>query len=450
MIVLGLGSNIGDRLGHLRLALKKLQQHADINVHHVSPVYESDAMLTDSAPSDWNKPFFNVAISCKTVLTPTALLAQLQQIEKAMGRVRLGAWSPRCIDIDILVWGELRIKSDELVVPHAGLLERPFALWPLADLLPQWRCPRRERSAFELTVEWGSRFSGEAPFHTRQTPFRIDTPELVGIVNVTDNSFSDGNQFNTVELAVAQVETLFSQGAEVIDIGAESTRPHVAPVSAEHEWERLCPVLSVVMEQYKNNHHMPKISIDTRHFSVAEKAIAMGVDWINDVTGFTDVRMQDAVLDARVKLVCMHHITVPPSGKTLPQVKDPVREVYRWGEQQLSLLQERGIAKERLIFDPGVGFGKCPWQDIMLMQRASEFKVLGVPILFGHSRKSFHSMISPVSAKDRDVETSIFSLDLCRQKVDYLRLHNIDCHARAIQAQACLDSLQKEIIDELP
>ena len=139
-IILGLGSNIGHRIAHLREALCQLEKISELQIEHYSPVYESDALLPDAAPAGWDQPYLNMAVRCVSSLSPAALLAQLKAIEQAMGRSYYARWSPRIIDIDILAWGTLRLDSAALTIPHPELEKRPFALWPLLDVMPEWTC----------------------------------------------------------------------------------------------------------------------------------------------------------------------------------------------------------------------------------------------------------------------------------------------------------------------
>jgi len=169
MIIIGLGSNIGDRLQHLRQALLAIKKLPGVSVKQVSPVYLSDAQLPDNAPADWNQHFLNCALRCESTTSPQELLKLLQKIEIDLGRnAARETWSPRVIDIDILAWNENVISSPELTIPHPHLLTRPFALWPLADIAPSWHHPVSSQTAEQLIEDWGSRFSNDAPFHTRQ------------------------------------------------------------------------------------------------------------------------------------------------------------------------------------------------------------------------------------------------------------------------------------------
>jgi 2-amino-4-hydroxy-6-hydroxymethyldihydropteridine diphosphokinase/dihydropteroate synthase len=440
LIILGLGSNIGDRLQYLRGALHALKNIPGVSVQQVSPVYISDAELPEHAPPSWNQTFLNCAVRCASSLAPQELLTAIKKIEADFGRnLQNPAWSPRVVDIDILAQQDQNIATEQLIIPHRHLLNRPFALWPLADLIPTWQYPGQQLTAEQIVEKWGSRFSGDAPFNTRQINQRIDTPRLVGIINVTPDSFSDGGKFISAEQAFHQAIHLMDAGAEILDVGAESTAPHSSPLTPRMEWQRLQPVLTAVMQAKHKFIIPPVISVDTRHAEVAQHAVALGVDWINDVTGFQDPAMRAAVRNAKVDCVVMHHLSIPPvRGETIPRDQDPVEFLHRWSEKQIALLEQDGIHRDRIIIDPGFGFGKSPGQAIALLQRSNEFADLGVRILVGHSRKSFMTVFTPHTAAERDIETLAMTLHLAGQPIDYLRVHNVEISTRALRVQAAL------------
>ncbi len=328
MVILVLGSNVGDRLANFRLALKEIKSLPALSVQMISPVYISDALLPEDAPPEWDQPFLNVALRCETTLSPHELLKHLKEIEKKMGRISHAVWAPRLIDIDLLAWDDQIISDEILNIPHKQLLHRPFALWPLLDVAPFWKDPRGH-SVLEKSAEWGSRFSGDAPFHTRQIAQRIDTPALVGIINVTPDSFSDGGKYLGVDAAVKQAKQLMLDGAEMIDIGAEATNPRASSISPEEEWQRLAHVLEAVLSESSKMMLPPKISIDTRHVFVAERALKLGVSWINDVSGGDDPAMRKIIMDHSCDVVIMHHLGIPVDRhKILPLEKNPVDEVF--------------------------------------------------------------------------------------------------------------------------
>lgn len=438
MIVLGLGSNVGDRLGNLRLALTHLKKIPGLSPIKVSPVYVSDALLPDGADSAWDMPFLNAAVSIETNLAPHKLLQAVKEIENRMGRDSSAPhWGPRIIDIDILTFHDVSLQQDGLSLPHPGLLKRPFALWPLADVSPFTTIAGKE--AAELIEPWGSRFSGNAPFHTRQINQRIDTPALMGILNITPDSFSDGGKFFTVDKAFQQALALLKDGAEILDIGAESTAPSATALTQAEEWARLKPVLEKIKAHFADFLLPPKISIDTRYAKTAENALTLGVDWINDVNGLQDKAMRDVVLKSSSDCIMMHSLSIPASREHLfPYGVDVVSAVYEWGEKQLESLDKLGIARERIIFDPGIGFGKRPSQSLALLKNAALFNQLGTRLLIGHSRKFFLTQLTPFEAKDRDIETLAISLALAKAPIDYLRVHDVASHARAFKAAFAL------------
>lgn len=441
MVVLGLGSNVGDRLANLREALHQLKQNAAIHVKRVSPLYLSDALLPPDAPSSWKQPFLNLAIKIDSTLSPMALLQQIKAIERSLGRnENTERWGPRVLDIDILAWDTLVLQNTDLTIPHQSLLERPFALWPLADVAPLWVHPGRgSMTAAQRVEEWGSRFTGQAPFRTRQIYQRIDVPQLVGIVNVTPDSFSDGGQFLHVDEALQQIAHLVASGADIIDIGAESTSPTACPITQEQEWSRLAPLLSALKEAKRDYLITPKISIDTHHAAVAEKALTFGVDWINDVCGLDDPAMREIVAQAKVDCVVMHHLSIPERrDHVLPRDQDPVKLVYAFAEKRLHELEQQGISREKIIFDPGIGFGKMAEQSLLLLQNAAVFHQLGVRLLIGHSRKTFLSLLSAFPFAERDIETLAIALTLAKQDIHYLRVHNVEHCARGLRVMRAL------------
>lgn len=440
MIVIGLGTNIGNRLENLRQALAAIKQIPTLKIHSVSPVYLSDAQLPENAPTDWNKTFFNCALSCDCNLRPEELLTVLQKIETMLGReTEREHWSPRVIDIDILAWHSQIIATKNLTVPHQHLLERPFALWPLADLAPRWKIPATNKTAEEEVEKWGSRYDGKAPFHTKQINQRIDAPKIVGIVNVTPDSFSDGGKFHAADHAFKQAIELLEGGAEILDIGAESTAPSSSAIDVETEWQRLEPVLSAIIDAKKYMFIDPVISIDTRNAYVAEKALAMDIDWLNDVTGLEDARMRDAVRNTNADVVVMHNMGVPPKrGVVIPRDQDPVDFLYDWSARQIDMLEKDGIDRGRVIIDPGIGFGKSTGQALAVFNHADKFAELGVRILIGHSRKSFMANFCEQQAPQRDIETLAISIHLANYPVDYIRIHDVGIFARSLRVNRLL------------
>ena len=487
MVVLGLGSNLGDRKDHLQQALQKIILQPIFKQIRVSCIYESDALLPAGAPQTWNKPYLNLAICGETSLEPAELLKEIKKCEQALGRQVRERWAPREIDIDILTWGDQLVTQPDLTIPHPGLLDRPFALWPLSELCPDWTYPVPgpdfKKSVQQLAKKW----ERTIPFETRKTSLKLNTPtpspsgfvdkwpdsrldrispseactvarrsewlirgnaedghlstnpQWVGIINVTPDSFSDGGLYLDSQHALNQARCLIEDGASVLDIGAESMRPGANPLDPLQEWERLLPVLKLLQEEFSHSSSGPIISVDTRHHEVAQKAINMGAHWINDVSGFDDPRMRQAVAKSSVDLVVMHHLGTPPNkDRVLPLNQNPVEVVLKWAQHRLEQLTSLGISLQRLVFDPGIGFGKTAEQSLALIQGCSRFHELGVRLLVGHSRKSFFNLFTDKPFADRDVETSIISTYLARQGVHYIRVHNVSSNVRALKVATAL------------
>lgn len=436
MLVLGLGSNIGDRLANLRNGLQHIRQIKNLTVVSVAPVYESDALMPENAPESWNQPYLNSAVKCETELSPEDLLIELKRIENTMGRDEGVRWAPRNIDIDILIWDERAIRRENLCVPHQELFARPFALWPLLDLVSL------SKKEYDVARQWGSKFDGAAPFHTRQIAHRIDIPLMVGVLNVTPDSFSDGGKYINPVHAVEQAKQLFKAGADVIDIGAESTRPGAggkATATPEEEWRRLQPVLQAIDTIWGNSNFRPKVSVDTRNAETAKKALAYNIDWLNDVSGFDGRVMREVAADSSVALLVMHSLGIPlVRGVVLDENRSAVDQVYSWGEKKIEQLTKAGIKKERIIFDPGIGFGKTADQSFQLIKNVNKFSSLNLPVLVGHSRKSFLNLFTDKDFSERDVETCVITNFLADQKVDYMRVHNVEFNMRALKIAKAL------------
>jgi len=432
MVVLGLGSNLGDRRAFLRQAVRLLHREPGTRVIEISPVYESEAMLLPGSSTEWSKPYLNCAVRIDTALEPLTLLDRLKALERRIGRQERGRWAPREIDMDILVWDGLQLQSERLTLPHPGLAARPFALLPLDDLLAGAEHAWRGRAA-----EWKRLPPAERPFAAANRGFLY--AELAGIVNVTPDSFSGDGSVNC-DTAAESAGARAAAGARVIDVGAESTRPGAAQISAEQEWARLEPLLPQLVRLLKALAEAPLISVDTRHAQTAEKALALGVDWINDVGGQADPDMRAVLASASAKVVVMHSLGVPPlREQVLPRAADPLTAIAEWARGRLAELEEAGIEPGRVILDPGIGFGKTAWQNMQIIEEAQRLHELGVELLIGHSRKSFMESFTGLPPAERDPESAVISVELARRGVDYLRVHDVALNRRTLAAAGAVD-----------
>lgn len=248
---------------------------------------------------------------------------------------------------------------------------------------------------------------------------------LVGIVNVTPDSFSDGGRHFSARDAVAAIGALAKAGAAVVDVGAESTRPGAQALSWAEEWQRLEPVFAALPKGRK-----VKLSLDSYHPQTVERALPH-IDWINDVTGFSDGLMVRLAAESACRVVVMHALTVPADAAVvLPPDADVIAELLAFGRRRIEALRKAGIDTARIIFDPGVGFGKTAAQSLRIVQEVAAFKALGVALLVGHSRKSFLKELGA----DRDAATLQVSRQLMAAGVDYLRVHDVAAHVALLGA----------------
>lgn len=250
--------------------------------------------------------------------------------------------------------------------------------------------------------------------------------KLAGILNITPDSFSDGGRYNAPEAAYLQAHALINDGADIIDIGAESTRPNAQPLDSLQEWQRLEPVLSdIIRLAHKSGR---QVSVDTRHPQTARRAIVAGADWINDVSGGRDETMLEIIAQADCGFVLMHALTIPADkAVTLPADADVVSLIYAYFSQMIEACEKHGISRHRLALDAGLGFGKTPQQSLELLWRMPEFTALGCALYVGHSRKSCFSLIG--DAAHRDALTLLASHYLFSHNIDYVRVHDIGAHA---------------------
>ncbi|MBV8801422.1 MAG: dihydropteroate synthase, partial [Gammaproteobacteria bacterium] len=268
---------------------------------------------------------------------------------------------------------------------------------------------------------------------------RVDTSQFVGIVNVTPDSFSSDGWLNNTAHIINHIHQLVAAGADIIDIGAEATGPAATVITQEIEWLRLEPVLMQVMHERKKMCISPKISVDTRYPATAKRALELGVDWINDVSGLENTEMRKIMLNHSCDIVFMHHLGIPANkNQTLPIHKNVVTEVYNAAEKKLKQLDDFGISHERLIFDIGIGYGKTATQSLELIKYIDIFHSLNVRLLVGHSRKSFLTLFTDQPAENRDIETIAVSQYLAKKEVHYLRVHNVNANARGIKTLTVL------------
>ena len=227
---------------------------------------------------------------------------------------------------------------------------------------------------------------------------------IMGVLNVTPDSFSDGGIFFSFEDAVYQGQKLFEDGADILDIGGESTRPFSDQVSEEEEIRRVVPVI----ERLASRISIP-ISIDTNKANVARQAINAGASMINDISSLRlDSKMADVAVEYGVPLILMHMLGTPKTMQIEPTYVDPIAEIKAFLENAVDRAENQGISRSKVIIDPGIGFGKTLEHNLLLIKNLKEFKTLDVPIMIGTSRKAFlRNILKDPSVEDIDPQSAI-------------------------------------------
>ena len=257
-------------------------------------------------------------------------------------------------------------------------------------------------------------------------------PLVMGILNVTPDSFSDGGRFLDPQAALAQARRLVAEGADLLDIGGESTRPYggPVPVSAEEEWARIGPVLRACAEPG------PPISVDTMKAQVAERALAAGATIVNDVWGLQrDPDMARIVAAHRADVVIMHNRAAAD-----PQI-DIFAEIEAFFARSLEIAAHAGIARDRIVLDPGIGFGKTPEQSIAVIAHLDRLLHFGLPLLVGLSRKRFIASISPAEPHQRLAGSIAANLAAARAGAAILRVHDVAETVQALRVMQAIESV---------
>jgi dihydropteroate synthase len=249
---------------------------------------------------------------------------------------------------------------------------------------------------------------------------------IMGILNVTPDSFSDGGDFNTLETGLIQAKKMVKAGADMIDIGGQSTRPGAEVVSIDEELNRILPIIKFLRSQKNVCAEIP-ISVDTTRAIVAEKAIEAGTNLINDISAGTyDDEMFSVVADLKVPIILMHIRGTPKTMQKLTDYQDLIGEIYKFLESRIEVAIRAGIEREKIIIDPGIGFAKNYEQNLEIIRNLSRFKSLNCPILVGLSRKSFIGQIlNQPDAKQRVWGTAAGCAAAIAQYIDILRVHDV-------------------------
>lgn len=218
---------------------------------------------------------------------------------------------------------------------------------------------------------------------SKNKTLELSTPQVMGILNVTPDSFSDGGKFNRLDTALKHAEAMLKAGATILDIGGESTRPGAADVSLDDELERVIPAIEAIRSRFDC-----WISIDTSKAAVMREAVASGADIINDVRALQELQALEEAAKANVPVCLMHMQGQPRTMQTNPTYDDLLGDIFAFFEDRISACEQVGIAREKIIIDPGFGFGKTLTHNYQLLAKLEDFHQFGLPVLAGMSRKS--------------------------------------------------------------
>lgn len=253
--------------------------------------------------------------------------------------------------------------------------------------------------------------------------------KLMGILNVTPDSFSDGGKYIEMERALSHAIQMEKEGADLIDIGGESTRPFSEPVDVACELERVIAVITELKTKVK----IP-LSIDTMKPRVALKAVEAGATLINDVSGFRDPEMVEVAANSDVAICCMHMHGTPKTMQQEPYYeKGIIHHLLSWMEERVNTLLKAGIKEEKIIFDPGLGFGKTVAHNLEIVHNLPKLRNMGFPLLIGSSRKSFLGRVTGKTPEDLLSATLAINAAAILAGVDYIRVHDVSAHRDAIK-----------------
>ena len=263
---------------------------------------------------------------------------------------------------------------------------------------------------------------------------------VMGVINVTPDSFSDGGQFFEKERAIEQALQLATDGADLIDVGGESTRPYSKGISADEEMNRVIPVI----ETLKKELGIP-ISIDTLKAPVAREALRCGASMVNDISALrSDPKMASVVAEAGVPVILMHMKGTPADMQVNPSYDDVAAEIITFLKEVMDQAVSRGVRRDRIIVDPGIGFGKTADHNLEILKDLGRFQCLGVPILVGSSRKAFIGRILDKKVHERDTGTMATVAAAVMNGAHIVRVHNVK---QAVETVRVIDAIKRGKIE---
>lgn len=260
---------------------------------------------------------------------------------------------------------------------------------------------------------------------------------VMGILNVTPDSFSDGGRFLNPAVAVKHAQQMLADGADIVDVGGESTRPGSEPVTVKEELRRIVPVIKELIKQ-----HIP-VSIDTMKPEVADACLSVGASMLNDVTGLRNEKMLKVAAQYNVPTIIMHMLGVPKTMQSNPKYGNVVEDIMKYLKQQAEKAKAAGIS--HIIIDPGIGFGKTLEHNLKIINNLTKFRELGYPVCIGPSRKSFIGKLTNTENANDRLEGTLAAVTACvLNGADIIRVHDVKECKRAVQVAEAMKNADKK------
>lgn len=454
---LALGGNIGDRLRYLSRGVQRLASLEGVKVCRTSSLYTTAPQYVTDQPAFLNA-VAELELSTSRLSDLQGFLTDLKTIEEDLGRKAGGLRNgPRVIDLDILAVGDksLSIAHDKysLELPHVRMHERDFVLVPMAEICPDWRHPtikgnptvRDMLSALKASAADGDTKvvlpPGASPqswpyqvlpaaggLHGRKDGFlwrRSERTLVMGILNATPDSFSDGGDHLDVANAIVAARSMVDAGAHILDVGGESTRPGAAEVPIDVEISRIVPVIRAIRAEGLD----VTISVDTRKAAVARAAVEAGADWINDVSGGEfDKDMLPLAAELTAPIILMHMKGTPETMNSMVGYDSVVDEVGEYLVSRRSAAEMAGILSWNIILDPGIGFAKNMAYNLQLLRSCGKLveRLQPSPVLFSASRKRFiGTILNEPDPKRRQFGNAATTAAAIAGGADMVRVHEV-------------------------
>ncbi|CAB4480653.1 Dihydropteroate synthase [Rhizophagus irregularis] len=430
---IGLGSNMSNCVENINEALRLFEP--ECRILDTSFLYETSPMYVVDQPN-----FINAACKIVTNLDPEELLVKLKNIESNMGRTQTIRYGQRPIDLDILFYDDIEYVSSTLTIPHQLMSEREFVLRPLCDIEKGFEHPKLFRTCGQLLSHYlKSPSYSPDNFVNRILPIKNDKilkwstkTFIMGIINVTPDSFSDGGLYINVDSALSHALKLVEEGADILDIGGCSTRPDADDVPIEEEINRVLPVIRAIRSSSNNTLSNIPISIDTFHSEVAEKAIQNGANIINDISGgLLDEKIYSISAKYNLPIILQHMRGTPKTMNQLTDYNDLILDISNELYERVKAAINAGVKRWNIIIDPGIGFAKKFDQNLEILKRLKEFNgknslLEGFPSLIGASRKNFiGKVIDQPIPQNRNWGTAAACTAAISADVDILRVHDV-------------------------